>query len=104
MPGHEPAAFVIVQFSGGLGATPSSMMKLQLLSVPSHVSVAGVLAVHAVHPVNASHIWVPKQVPIAFVSEQLRIAPTISSVHVQLPVTGWQKSPVCPPLASGLHV
>ena len=59
---------------------------------------------HADQPVAASHVCVPKHVPIAFVMEQLRIAPAIPSLHEQLAVIGWQKFPAWLPLASGAHV
>jgi hypothetical protein len=80
------------------------MMKLQSLSAPSQVSVAGVVAVHADHPAVASHVCVPKHVPTVLVTEQLRIAPASASLHEQLAVMGWQNMPVWPPLASGAHV
>jgi len=73
------------------------------LSTPSQLSAAGTRAVHVDQPVDALHVCVPRHVPIEFMFEQLRCAPSIAAVHEQLPLTGWQKLPLCVPLPSGLH-
>jgi hypothetical protein len=80
------------------------MMKLQSLSAPSQTSGPGVPALHVDQPVVALHVCVPRHVPLELETEQLRIAPSMAALHEQLPVTGWQKFPLWPPLASGAHV
>jgi hypothetical protein len=84
--------------------TPSSITKSQSLSLPSQVSVIGAVAVHADQPLAASHVWVPKHVPIALLAWHVRLAPSMPAEHVQLPVTGWQNMPGCTPLASMAQV
>jgi hypothetical protein len=69
---------------------PSSITKLQSLSAPSQLSVAGLAALHADQPATASQVSVPQQVPIAFVDEQVRLAPAMAALQLQLAVIGWQ--------------
>jgi hypothetical protein len=83
--------------------TPSSTTKSQSLSFPSQVSVAGVDAVQDDQPVEPEQVCVPQHVPIEFVTEHVRCAPSSPMLHVQLPVTGWQNIPVCVPFGSGPH-
>ena len=82
-----PLALLLVQVVGAC-TTDSSTSPSQSSSLPSHVSVAGVLAEQPSHPEFELHVSMPKQVPAAPCFWQVRVAPLLPGRHEQVPDFG----------------